>query len=550
MTKKRSNLKPLDQIKRVVIYTRVSTSDQADNDLSLPAQGEALRRYAGDHGWEVVEEYEERGRSGRTSRRPEFQRMLADLSRSDDRPKVDAILVLYSSRFMRNVEESLVTKRLLERRGVRVISARQPPVEKGAMGGLIEKVFEAIDEYESDINAERTLAAMMECARQGFFPGAASRAPFGFTTEAVSLGGEVTRRRLVPAPSDAEQLRTMLRLYIEVRGALRAARRANDLGLRMRNGRPWNKDGVLRLLDETAAIGRYVFGKGTLDPDECVTIKVEPIVDEVLWEQAQRVRREVDPKVAPGRTGSSPMLLAGLLRCARCGAAGTLETAKAGAYRYYGCRRTQNDSTSACAGFRLPEQRLDRAVLDYVGSHLFTVDRCRSLLKDAVEEAGALQERVRSERRDLRRQLDDITRRLSRYEEQFEVGGEDLQVVLPRIKELRAEKERLVRALESLVAVQRPAPHLYTDEAIGRFQRVLRDAFSSGDGMTRTYLKTLFARIETDGAVVRLVGKGDGTIRVMDAANGGSGSIGSEFSVPQPTGSHSRGVAETRPRTF
>lgn len=52
------------EAKRCAIYARVSSQEQADKDLSIPAQLNALRSYAARKGWEIIEEFIDVGVSG------------------------------------------------------------------------------------------------------------------------------------------------------------------------------------------------------------------------------------------------------------------------------------------------------------------------------------------------------------------------------------------------------------------------------------------------------------------------------------------------------
>jgi DNA invertase Pin-like site-specific DNA recombinase len=45
--------KPIEQ---VLLYGRVSTVEQAERDLSIPAQFESMRRYCEDHAYTIIEE--------------------------------------------------------------------------------------------------------------------------------------------------------------------------------------------------------------------------------------------------------------------------------------------------------------------------------------------------------------------------------------------------------------------------------------------------------------------------------------------------------------
>ena len=68
---------------RAGIYLRVSTSRQAEKDLSIPDQRRHLEAWCRQNGFEVVAEYVEPGASAMDDRRPQFQRMMDDATRPD-----------------------------------------------------------------------------------------------------------------------------------------------------------------------------------------------------------------------------------------------------------------------------------------------------------------------------------------------------------------------------------------------------------------------------------------------------------------------------------
>src|SRR2546422_5077686 len=82
--------------KRVALYSRVSTEDQAKLGFSLAAQGRRLHAFARAQRLAVYGEYVDDGYSGRDVRRPEYGRMLRE------RDRLDAILVLTMNRIHRN----------------------------------------------------------------------------------------------------------------------------------------------------------------------------------------------------------------------------------------------------------------------------------------------------------------------------------------------------------------------------------------------------------------------------------------------------------------
>lgn len=74
------NASTLPAILLVAVYRRVSSEEQVEG-YSLDAQTRAIRAYCESHGWGIVHEYADEGKSARyedLDRRPDFKAMLAD----------------------------------------------------------------------------------------------------------------------------------------------------------------------------------------------------------------------------------------------------------------------------------------------------------------------------------------------------------------------------------------------------------------------------------------------------------------------------------------
>jgi site-specific DNA recombinase len=505
------------EIRRVALYARVSTAEQAEKDLSLPAQLRTLQRTAAERGWEVVGEYVEPGASGRDDNRPAFRRMMQDVLAPS--AGVDALLVVHTSRFMRDAAKAIVHKQALARRGIRVISVNQETSDDPS-GRLMETIYAGFDQYESDMNGYRTSAAMRENARRGFVNGSA--APYGYAAKLVDTGAGPKRRKLSPNPEEVPIVQELFQLYIALGGAKAVARELNQRGCRYRRGKHWTKDWVLRVLEETAAVGTYYWGKTDnrtgqkRDASEWLAIPVEPIIDQELFDAARALRERRDPTRNPGRTGSSPLLLAGLVRCGHCDSAYVLETSGKlnpdgeYAYRYYNCRTFLKTGKEACAGHRFPVERLERGVLEHLAERVFTVERCRELVRDIVEETGVLRRKTDEHRNALKQQLADVGRRIARWQEAFETDAGSADVVLPRLRELQAKRDELVEALGKVVPLRPPPAHLYAETTIRRFQQTVRDLFLSADTtLARNYLRFLVERIIVRGNELEIRGKTD-----------------------------------------
>src|SRR5208282_1840363 len=100
---------------RVALYARVSTTRQADTELSIPDQLRQMREHCQRQGHSIIREYEEPGASATDDKRPVFQTMLADAKR--DPSPYEAIIVYNFSRFYRDLIGGAVTKRSLKKYG-------------------------------------------------------------------------------------------------------------------------------------------------------------------------------------------------------------------------------------------------------------------------------------------------------------------------------------------------------------------------------------------------------------------------------------------------
>lgn len=369
-----------------VSYLRVSTTEQAERELSLPAQRAAISEYAARRGVPITREYAELGASGTDPRRREFRRMLEDVYAPGS--DIKTIVVHHTSRFTRDATEARVVKSKLGKIGVNVVSVCQD-LHNDPMGRLMEGFFECIDEYESAINGVRTASAMREAVRQGFFPGAIP--PYGYRSEKITIGTGVVRHRLVPDEVEAEVVREIYRLYIADNGAKTVARRLNQCGLRVRSGRLWSRAAILRVLDDTTATGIYYWGrratrsKHVRPRAEWMCLRVEPIVEESVHALATTLRERRCPRRNPGRAPAPVHVLSGFLRCGQCGASYQLETSgkridgELYRYTYYNCRSACRVGKELCAGFRVPTGVLDAAVFHHLADLVCTDERAADL---------------------------------------------------------------------------------------------------------------------------------------------------------------------------
>ncbi len=236
----------------VALYARVSTTKQAEKDLSIPDQIRQIKEWCEREGHGIAAEYIEEGASATDDRRQVFQRMINEACSGTH--AFDCIVIHSLSRFFRDLYGFIFYEKKLNKAGVKIISITQPTGNDPA-GEMLRKVISLFDEYQSKETAKHTLRAMMENARKGFFNG--STPPFGFKTEEVPIpGNRGMKKRPVIDPGEAEIVRKIFDLYLngskgQALGMYGVAQYLNEKGISYR-GSCWNSGHVNELLKNPA----------------------------------------------------------------------------------------------------------------------------------------------------------------------------------------------------------------------------------------------------------------------------------------------------------
>lgn len=266
---------------RIAIYTRVSTDDQAEEGYSLDAQMERLEAYCEAQGWEVVARYIDDGYTGRSTRRPGYQRMM------EERNEWDAILVIKMDRIHRNSKNFMIMMENLEKWGKKFTSMQEELDTSSAMGRFVVDIVQRIAQLESEQIGERTYSGMAEKAESGgmlgFYP------PFGYLVEDNDL---------VIVDCEAVVVKELFERYCAGESMAALAASLNDRGLKTRRGERWTLYSIRHILHNPAYAG-YRRWDGIL-----VKSKHPSVIDVDLFNQAQiaAAERTRNPRFRNART--------------------------------------------------------------------------------------------------------------------------------------------------------------------------------------------------------------------------------------------------------
>lgn len=172
------------EIKKAVIYCRVSTKEQVDEGNSIVTQEKACREYALKNQYEVVEIFLEKGESAKTANRPELRKML-DFCKVR-KNSISVVIAYKIDRISRNIDDYSFIRILLRKLNIEIRSTTET-IEDTPAGKFMENMIANVAQFDNDVRTERCVNGMREAVREGRY---IWLAPVGYTN--VKLFGKAT----------------------------------------------------------------------------------------------------------------------------------------------------------------------------------------------------------------------------------------------------------------------------------------------------------------------------------------------------------------------
>lgn len=314
--------------KKAIIYTRVSTDDQAVKGYSLLDQEEVLRRACKADGIEVVDHIQDDGYSAKTFNRPGFQRLLTNLK--NGQIAVEFLYVVRWDRFSRNMENGFLMLRDLRSYGVDVKCLEETYDTSDPSAVLLRAIKMAEPEMDNRRRAKNTQMGIRRALKEGRY--ACGAAPIGYAWDRSG-----TRPTIKPNES-ACLIIEAFELYATGLYSIEGVRKlVQEKGLNIQktafnrmSRNPIYKGTIIvpelgdEQKEEVMAIHEAIISKELFD-------KVQSVLAKILEKNASRVEKVNYRDELP---------LRGLLQCPKCHSSltGSGSKGNGGTYFYYHCQ--------------------------------------------------------------------------------------------------------------------------------------------------------------------------------------------------------------------
>lgn len=426
------------------LYLRLSKEDidkisRGDDSESIKNQRLLLEEEAKKRGFIICDVYSDDDFSGTSSKRPEFNRLIADAERG----LFNIVLCKSQSRFTRDMEVAeKYINRIFPLMGIRFIGIVDH-VDTDVKGNKKARQINAlINEWYVEDLSENIRAVFRSKMRQGQFLG--SYAPYGYKKD------KNDRHKLVVDEEAAAVVKKIFQYCIEGYGAKKICDKLREEGIvppsvyKKQNGdnycNPqaekytlshclWGFSTVKKILRNEAYIGTLIQGrerkvsyksdKVVIAPKEdwiVIQENHEPIISKEDFYKVQEIL-QLRRKSSPYDKEQKIYPLAGKVICKDCGSAMLRCGTKGTEDNYLRCRLASKTKSEECTGHNIRYSVLEEKVLSEIQTHI------NSILEDETT-AEEIANTVVGEKNPI-----------SELEK--------------KIKELRKEKERIVLGLKN-----------------------------------------------------------------------------------------------------
>lgn len=457
---------------KCALYARVSTREQASDGESLNEQitkMEAYCSYQGITNWDV---YREEGYSGKDTKRPEFQRMMAGVEKGE----IQAVIVKKIDRLSRSIIDFENIYNYLESKGVTLNSLNESFDTSTAIGRAAIRIILVFAQLEREQISERTKDVMAHRALQGFFNGGYPR-----------LGFDLVDNRLVVNKAEALIVNEIFKSYLQKGSLSKTAMELNSKGYRMKSwttqkgelkgAKEFSKSNLLRILHDPAYIGNMKYKDQTFEGTH------ETIIEKDVFNAVQAMLNTNLVTKTGFRESGDKFLLRGLITCGACKSAMTssFSLSKGKEYHYYRCTSDTDKSKQKCHIGSVNSRNLEQLVIDELKAITENQDLIDKVVERALHEQGLAAEEWKAKKKVLRDQLSQTDKKITNLLSVIESQGSKttkLTAILEDIDALHAHSAQLKNEIENIdLQICAAEQDIFSAETVRGNLKIFREVF-------------------------------------------------------------------------
>jgi site-specific DNA recombinase len=441
--------------KRIAIYCRVSTVEQAEEGYSIVEQERLLTEWCSKMDYIVTKCYSDRGISGKAiNNRPALKELLKDA----EEKKFDMVLVWKINRISRKLTHVLEIAETLEMNNIAFKSYSEEFDNSTPAGKMQFQMMALVGEFERGTIAQNVKMGMIAKSKAGEWCGGQVLG-YDLVPLEKQQGAKRTKTVLTINEREAESVRFIFNEYANGKGYKAITNQLNKLGYKTKKGNNFSVGSIRDILTNPVYIGKIRYNvrqnwsekrRRNINANPIITDGIhKSIIDEKLWDKVQAILDSKKGK--PSRIYDGEYPLTGILRCPKCGAGmvimRTTNTLKDGSKRriaYYACGNWKNKGIAICNSNSI---RVDKAN-EYVFSKLSELLSNDKMVKTIVDNVN--KERIRKvnpAKKDLSK-IDNELEKLDKKRAKLFEAYEDEIITKEEFKLRKEELMNRVRALE------------------------------------------------------------------------------------------------------
>jgi len=411
--------------KKAVVYTRVSSKEQFDKNLSLDWQKKAIEDFANRNGFDIMNYYGGTYESAKTDGRKEFQNMLDFIKRH--KGKISHILVYLLDRFSRTGGGAIkLAQELREKYGVTIIAVTQP-IDTSNPGGVFQQNMQFLfSQYDNELRKQRAVAGIKENLERGIW---CKKPPIGY--DVIRTNGE---RKIV----------------------------VNRQGKLIRKAFEWKAQGMKNeeIIEKLRAMGLKIYKQALSrtfsNPFYCGIISNkmlngklvesvhEKVISKELFLAVNNVRQEAQTKFGTyHKKEIDTVPLKVFMYCPKCEAGYTGYIVKKKNLWYYKCR------TVGCRSNK-NAKKVNEQFVAYLAQFEIKDVFLDDLLEQIIDSFDVLNEANKNQEKEIKASLNALQKKIDTVEEKYFVSGEMGKETYEKLMaKFATEKQEIMASLKT-----------------------------------------------------------------------------------------------------